>query len=33
MPNAAKIEAAIQAEACKELNAELKANPGCKPGS
>ena len=30
MPNAAEIEAAIQA-ACKELNAELKANPGCKP--
>jgi len=25
-----KIEVAIQA-ACKELNAELKANPGCKP--
>jgi hypothetical protein len=28
--NSAKIEAAIHA-ACKELNAELKANPGCKP--
>ena len=28
--SSAKIEAAIQA-ACKVLNAELKANPGCKP--
>jgi hypothetical protein len=29
-PSSAKIEESIQA-ACKELNAELKANPGCKP--
>jgi hypothetical protein len=28
--NSARIEAAIRA-ACKELNAKLKANPGCKP--
>jgi hypothetical protein len=28
--DSARIEAAIQA-ACKELNATLKANPGCKP--
>jgi len=28
--NSVKIEAAIRV-ACKELNAKLKANPGCKP--